>query len=52
MKENLYEKLGKLTYKIGEKLGAIRKLDAEIKSLQVESNNVATEIEDGRRSKT
>lgn len=45
-KENLYEKLGKLTYRIGEKMDAMRKLDAEIKSLQVESNNVATEIEE------
>lgn len=52
MKENLYEKLGKLTYKIGEKLEAMKKLNEEIKSLQVESNNIATEIEDGRRSKT
>jgi hypothetical protein len=51
-KENKYENLGKLTYRIGEKLQAMKKLDEEIKSLQVESNNVATEIEDGRRSKT
>ena len=45
-KDNKYEKLGRLTYRIGEKLEAMRKLDAEIKSLQVESNNVATEIEE------
>lgn len=46
-KENKYEKLGKLTYRIGEKVEKMRKLDEEIKSLQVESNNVATEIENG-----
>jgi DNA repair exonuclease SbcCD ATPase subunit len=46
MEENLYEKLGKLTYRIGEKLEKMKKLEAEIKSLQVESNNVATEIEE------
>jgi hypothetical protein len=49
MEENLYEKLGRLTYKIGEKLEAVRKLDKEIKSLQVESNNVATEIEENEQ---
>jgi hypothetical protein len=45
-KETRYEKLGRLTYRIGEKMEAMRKLDADIKSLQVESNNVATEIEE------
>ena len=48
MKKNLYEKLGMLTYRIGDKMEAMRKLDAEIKSLQVESNNIATEIQDGK----
>ena len=51
-REKLFDKLGRLTYRIGEKFEAMKKLEAEIKSLQVESNNVATEIEDGRRSKT
>lgn len=45
-REELERKLGQLTYRIGKKMEQIRKFDSEIKSLQVESNNVATEIED------
>ena len=41
----LKEKLGDLTYRIGLRVQQMQKLDKEIKSLQVESNNVATEIE-------
>jgi len=44
--DELEQKLGRLTYRIGEKMEAMKKLNEEIKSLQVESNNVATEIEE------
>ena len=42
----LKEKLGDLTYRIGLRAMQMQKLDKEIKSLQVESNNVATQIEE------
>jgi len=49
--KELKEKLGDLTYRIGQKMTKMQKLNDEIKSLQVESNNVATQIEELENSK-
>lgn len=44
-KDKLEQKLGQLTFKIGKKDAQARVLLTQIKNLQAESNDVATEIE-------
>jgi predicted nucleic acid-binding Zn-ribbon protein len=44
-KEELERKLGQLAYKIGKKQEEGRKLNTELQALQIEANDVATEIE-------
>lgn len=44
-KQQLEQKLGQLTYKIGKELEKRREIDARLQKLQQESNEIATEIE-------
>lgn len=44
-KEELEQKLGKLTYEIGKKHEQIQKDTKELQNMQIIANGVATEIE-------